>query len=195
MLCAGVELMSHYGMGSDVEAAMKAECPVRFTERAAEIGMITPQGVCAEMISEEEGHTREELDRFGMWSMQKAVEAQRKGWFDNIIPFEYTWEGETRKVDTDEGLRPKALDDPDAYCEDMKRLPTPFKQGGRVTAGVPSGGIYVRPAIVEIEPGAPIVQQETFAPVHGPLDRLALTVAKPRAGAQHSLEPFLRLGG
>ena len=135
MLCAGVELMSHYGMGSDVEAAMKAECPVRFTERAAEIGMTTPQGVCAEMISEEEGHTRDELDRFGMWSMQKAVEAQRKGWFDNIIPFEYTWEGETRKVDTDEGLRPKALDDPDAYCEDMKHLPTPFKQGGRVTAG------------------------------------------------------------
>ena len=37
--------------------------------------------------------------------------------------------------------------------------------GERVTAGVPAGGVYVRPALVEIEPGAPIVQEETFAPI------------------------------
>jgi L-aminoadipate-semialdehyde dehydrogenase len=37
--------------------------------------------------------------------------------------------------------------------------------GGRVTDGVPSGGYYVRPALVEIGPEAPIVQQETFAPI------------------------------
>ena len=37
--------------------------------------------------------------------------------------------------------------------------------GGRLTEGVPGGGIYVRPAIVEISPEAPIVAQETFAPI------------------------------
>ncbi len=37
--------------------------------------------------------------------------------------------------------------------------------GGRVTSGVSDGGYYVRPAIVEIDAGAPIVQQETFAPI------------------------------
>jgi aldehyde dehydrogenase (NAD+) len=37
--------------------------------------------------------------------------------------------------------------------------------GGRVTSGVPSGGCFVRPAIVEISDRAPIVQQETFAPI------------------------------
>jgi aldehyde dehydrogenase (NAD+) len=37
--------------------------------------------------------------------------------------------------------------------------------GGRVTAGVPQGGFYVRPAIVEIGPDAAVVQRETFAPV------------------------------
>jgi len=37
--------------------------------------------------------------------------------------------------------------------------------GSRVTSGVPAGGIYVRPAIVEIPAGAPIVRQETFAPI------------------------------
>lgn len=37
--------------------------------------------------------------------------------------------------------------------------------GERVTDGVPTGGFYVRPAIVEIPPEAAIVQQETFAPI------------------------------
>jgi aldehyde dehydrogenase (NAD+) len=37
--------------------------------------------------------------------------------------------------------------------------------GGRVTTDVPPGGCYVRPALVEISPDAPIVQQETFAPI------------------------------
>jgi aldehyde dehydrogenase (NAD+) len=38
--------------------------------------------------------------------------------------------------------------------------------GGRVTAGVPAGGCYVRPAIVEMpHPNAPIVCEETFAPI------------------------------
>jgi aldehyde dehydrogenase (NAD+) len=37
--------------------------------------------------------------------------------------------------------------------------------GGRVTTGIPAGGCYVRPAIVEIDHRAPIVQQETFAPI------------------------------
>ncbi|NOZ40605.1 MAG: aldehyde dehydrogenase family protein, partial [Planctomycetes bacterium] len=45
------------------------------------------------------------------------------------------------------------------------------KQGGivhggeRVTDGVPTGGVYVRPALVEIAADAPILQQETFAPI------------------------------
>jgi aldehyde dehydrogenase (NAD+) len=37
--------------------------------------------------------------------------------------------------------------------------------GGLVTQGLPAGGTYYRPAIVEIAPDAPIVQEETFAPI------------------------------
>ena len=137
ILCAGVELMSHYGMGSDIEIAFQANYPVRLTSRTQETAITVPQGVCAEMISENGGHTREELDRFGMWSMQKAVEAERKGWFaDHIVPFEYEWEGVKRVVDKDETIRPKAVDDPDGYWEDLKKLRPPFKpEGGMVTAG------------------------------------------------------------
>jgi aldehyde dehydrogenase (NAD+) len=34
-----------------------------------------------------------------------------------------------------------------------------------VTSGVPRGGAYVRPALVEIAADAPVVQRETFAPI------------------------------
>jgi aldehyde dehydrogenase (NAD+) len=37
--------------------------------------------------------------------------------------------------------------------------------GQRVTSGVPSGGSFVRPALVEIAASAPIVGEETFAPI------------------------------
>jgi aldehyde dehydrogenase (NAD+) len=37
--------------------------------------------------------------------------------------------------------------------------------GERVRDGVPSGGVYVRPALVEIAPEAAIVREETFAPI------------------------------
>lgn len=136
ILCAGVELMSHYGMSSDIFVAYEAKYPVRFTERAHDIGMDVPQGVCAEMISADQGQSREELDRFGMWSMQKAVQAQRQGWHaDHIIPYTYTYQDQTFQVEADEVLRPKALDDPEGYWEDLKKLKSPFQEGGRVTAG------------------------------------------------------------
>ena len=37
--------------------------------------------------------------------------------------------------------------------------------GERITAGVPAGGYYVRPAVVEIDAAAPVVREETFAPI------------------------------
>jgi len=88
MLCAGIEIMSHYGMGADAQVAMAANYPVRMSSRMMETKMMTPQGQCAEMISKDQEHTREDLDKFGAWSMKKAVEARRNGFFDNIIPFE-----------------------------------------------------------------------------------------------------------
>jgi acetyl-CoA acetyltransferase family protein len=136
IVCGGVEIMSHYGMMSDIQVAMKANYPVRLSSRLMESGMTTPQGACAEMISANQRHTREDLERFGMWSMQKAVEADQKGWFaDHIVPFEFTWEGVIRKVERDEVLRPKAATDPEAYFQDLMALSTPFKDNGLVSAG------------------------------------------------------------
>jgi len=59
-----------------------------------------------------------------------------------------------------------------AALDGMQRaLETAKSQGGTVTggepvtSGVPAGGAYVRPAIVEIDANAAIVQEETFAPI------------------------------
>ena len=136
VVCGGVEIMSHYGMGSDLNVAMEANYPVRLSPRFMDTGFTVPMGVCAEMISEDQKHTREDLDRFGMRSMQNAVEAERKGWYSEyIIPFEFTWEEKTRRVEKDEVLRAKAVDNPDAFWEDLKKLPSAFKENGIVTAG------------------------------------------------------------
>jgi acetyl-CoA acyltransferase len=136
MLAGGVELMSHYAMGSDARVAMDAKYPVRMSAKMMETKMFVPQGKCAEMISEDQGHTREDLDRFGAWSMKKAVEAERKGWFaDHMIPFELTYKGETKLIEKDEVLRPKAADDPEGFMQDLKKLPPPFQKDGIVTAG------------------------------------------------------------
>jgi len=136
MICGGVEIMSHYGMMSDIQVAMQANYPVRMSAHLSEIDMTVPQGVCAEMISADQGHTREDLERFGMWSMQKAVEAEQKGWYsDHIVPFEFAWEGMTRKVEKDEVLRAKAVENPEAYLQNLMALPTPFKGNGLVSPG------------------------------------------------------------
>jgi aldehyde dehydrogenase (NAD+) len=72
---------------------------------------------------------------------------------------------------TADGVLVGPLIDAGAFEQMQGALRQAVAQGGRVTggqrvsAGVPSGGFYVRPAIVEIPPDAPIVAQETFAPI------------------------------
>src|SRR5262249_52053030 len=63
------------------------------------------------------------------------------------------------------------LIDSQAFEQMQSALGAARKQGGtvhggqRVSSGVPQGGFYVQPALVEISADAPIIQQETFAPV------------------------------
>jgi aldehyde dehydrogenase (NAD+) len=63
------------------------------------------------------------------------------------------------------------LIDEHAYVAMQSALEQATEQGGkvfggdRVTEGVPAGGFYVRPAIVEITPDAAVVRHETFAPI------------------------------
>ncbi len=72
---------------------------------------------------------------------------------------------------TSEGVLVGPLIDEAAYRHMQAALQEAGAQGGRViggqriTSGVPEEGYYVRPALVEIHPGAAVVQRETFAPI------------------------------
>ncbi len=59
------------------------------------------------------------------------------------------------------------LIDGDAYKAMQAALASARQAGGKITGGerVPRDGFYVRPAIVEIDANAPIVSEETFAPI------------------------------
>jgi aldehyde dehydrogenase (NAD+) len=59
----------------------------------------------------------------------------------------------------------RAFETMEAALDTARRQGGNVHGGGRVTEAVPPGGFYVRPAIVEISHDAPLVQQETFAPI------------------------------
>jgi aldehyde dehydrogenase (NAD+) len=72
---------------------------------------------------------------------------------------------------TQDGTLVGPLIDAQAFENMQKALAAAREQGGtvhggeRVTTGVPKGGFYVRPALVEITADAGIVEVETFAPI------------------------------
>jgi L-aminoadipate-semialdehyde dehydrogenase len=72
---------------------------------------------------------------------------------------------------TQPGVLVGPLIDERAFKAMEAALATARREGGtvhggeRVTQGVPAGGYYVRPAVVEIAADAAILQQETFAPI------------------------------
>lgn len=141
MIAAGVEQMSHYPMMSDFQAAQKSGYSISFHPTVAKRGMVL-MGVAAEMVAERCNFSREEMDRLGLWSQQKAVKAIRdEEWYKKrVVPVKVEKGDEPPViVDKDEPPRAIALDDPEAAWERMKQLEPRFKKEGKVTAGNSSG--------------------------------------------------------
>lgn len=93
-------------------------------------------GITAERLAEEYNVSREEMDRWGLMSHQRAVAAQKAGRFSReIVPAEgLAPDGTPVLVDHDIG--PRA----DSTYEKISTLPTPFKpEGGRINAATASG--------------------------------------------------------
>ena len=140
-IAAGVENMSHYGMGSDLQAAIQAGMPVSLHPKAIERAALHPMGVSAQMVADRYSLDRDDMDRFSLWSHQKAVrEIRDEEWYrKRIVPVEIEGEGgEKIVVDRDEPPREQALDDPDAALEKIRSLPPRFRDDGTVTAATSS---------------------------------------------------------
>jgi len=160
MIAAGVESLTHYRMGITLEicAGVPSYPGPIFSPRMIELmKVLVPQGEAAEMICDRYGFTREEMDKFSMWSHQKATKAMRNEdeYFKRVVPVTYTKKhtDENMKLITDstgkqkieevtvavdQTVRQGYLDEPDKNWEKLASLKPVFRskrKGGRVTAG------------------------------------------------------------
>ena len=121
----GVENMTRVPMGTSAQSQ-----GFPFTERLMsryENGLV-PQGISAEMIAEKWELSREDLDRFGARSHERAGAATSEGKFKNeILPIKVETENGPELFENDEGIRTPNL-------EKMGMLPPAFKGDGVVTA-------------------------------------------------------------
>ena len=126
VVAAGVEHMTRVPMGSNLgEAGWGA-----VNEKIGERWPIVPQGISAEVIAEEWGQTREELDAYSYESHRRAIAAIDEGRFENeIVPVETGATGAAVLFAVDESPRR------DTSLEKLASLQPAFKTDGIVTAG------------------------------------------------------------
>ncbi|HEX3795481.1 MAG TPA: thiolase family protein [Acidimicrobiales bacterium] len=134
VVAAGVESMTRVPMGSSVVPNMGYPFGPRVMARYAPGGGLVGQGIGAEMIADQWGISREDLDAFSAQSHQRAATATAEGRFENeLIPVairDDEGNDTAELISTDEGIRP------DSTVETLGNLKPAFKpEGGKVTAG------------------------------------------------------------
>jgi acetyl-CoA acyltransferase len=121
IVCAGVESMSRVPMGSSGGD---------LSDRLLERWEIVPQGISAELIAEEWGLSREELDAYSYESHRRALAAIEEGRFEReIVPIEVSNPHVGVLFEVDE--TPRA----DTSFEALAALAPAFVPNGKVTAG------------------------------------------------------------
>ena len=129
VLAGGIEHMGHHPMGDDVDFN-----PRFVAERLVDPSAVT-MGATAENLHDRFPHlTKEAADAFAMRSQHRAAAAWQNGVMRaTVAPMTVFTDDGWRAADRDEFLRP------DTSMEGLAELPTPFRQGGRVTAGNSAG--------------------------------------------------------
>ena len=128
VVASGVESMTRVPMGITAQQGPGFPFSQRLMDRYE--GGLVPQGVSAEIIAERWSLSREHLDDFGARSHERAARATEEGKFqDEILPIKVEGENGPDLFERDEGIRYPV------NREKMATLPTPFKDGGVVTAG------------------------------------------------------------
>jgi acetyl-CoA acyltransferase len=128
VVAAGVEVMTRTPMGASIVQGMGFPFPQDQLDRYADTGL-PPQGIGAEMIADEYGFSRTDLDGLGAQSQQRAAIARDEGRFENeIIPVTIKLDGETKVITNDEGIREGTT------VETLAKLKPAFKEDGVVTA-------------------------------------------------------------
>jgi acetyl-CoA acyltransferase len=129
VIAGGVEHMGHHPMGDDVDFNPRFIAERLIDESAASMG------ATAENLHDRFPQlTKEDADRFAVRSQQKAAAAWENGVMrDTVIPMSVYTDDGWRLAERDEFLRP------DTSMTGLAGLKTPFRAGGRVTAGNSAG--------------------------------------------------------
>jgi acetyl-CoA acyltransferase len=129
VLAGGIEHMGHHPMGDDVDFN-----PRFVAERLVDPSAVT-MGATAENLHDRFPQlTKDDADAYAVRSQHRASLAWENGVMrETVVPMSvFTGDG-WRVADSDEFLRP------DTSMEGLADLPTPFRPGGRVTAGNSAG--------------------------------------------------------
>jgi acetyl-CoA acyltransferase len=129
VLAGGIEHMGHHPMGDDVDFN-----PRFVAERLVDTSAVT-MGATAENLHDRLPQlTKEASDAYALRSQQRAAAAWQNGVMrETVVPMSVFTDDGWRMADRDEFLRP------DTNLEALAALPTPFRPGGRVTAGNSAG--------------------------------------------------------
>jgi acetyl-CoA acyltransferase len=128
VVSAGVEMMSRVPMGSNGGD---------LSDRLLERWQVVPQGISAEVIAQEWGIEREELDAYSLESHRRAVAAIDQGKFEReIVPIDLP--GELQPAGAAVATTTFAVDETprrDTSAEALAALKPAFLPDGRITAG------------------------------------------------------------
>src|SRR5204863_7328227 len=129
VVAGGIEHMGHHPMGQDVEFN-----PRFVAERLVDPSAVT-MGATAENLHDRFPHLgKEDADAFAVQSQQRAAAAWSNGVMcETVVPMSVFTDEGWKQADRDEFLRPETT------MEGLAALPTPFRAGGRVTAGNSAG--------------------------------------------------------
>jgi acetyl-CoA acyltransferase len=120
VLAGGVEHMTRVPIGSDWPKDGLPDWPYEWIH----------QGISAEMVADQWGLTRDDLDDYSFESHRRAAEATKNGYFEReILPLAVKVDGVQQVAKIDEGIR---FEVDRAKMGDLKPA---FKEGGKVTAG------------------------------------------------------------
>jgi acetyl-CoA acyltransferase len=129
IVAGGVEHMGHHPMGAEVDFN-----PRFVAERLVDDSAVT-MGATAENLHDRFPElTKDDADRFAVQSQQRAAAAWSNGVMrETVIPMSVFTDEGWQLADRDQFLRP------DTSLKGLADLPTPFRAGGRVTAGNSAG--------------------------------------------------------
>ena len=129
VIAGGVEHMGHHPMGADVDFN-----PRFVAERLVDASAVT-MGATAENLHDRFPHLdRDAADRFAVRSQQRAAAAWEDGVMrETVVPTSVFTDDGWKRADRDEFLRR------DTTLDGLATLRTPFRAGGRVTAGNSAG--------------------------------------------------------